>query len=107
MLSFGRLRDANVIRDAQWDPLNLITPLFRATELAGEAGEACNVIKKLERAKVGLRGSTSTVEQLAEELADIVICADLLAMEFNIDLALAVKEKFNESSIKNDLEERL
>jgi NTP pyrophosphatase (non-canonical NTP hydrolase) len=48
---------------------------YKGNELAGEAGEACNVIKKLERERLGMPGSRDTVAHLAEELADVIICA--------------------------------
>ncbi len=47
--------------------------------------------------------SKATVEDLSEELADVVICADLLAAKYNIDLEAAVKDKFNKTSDKYNL----
>jgi NTP pyrophosphatase (non-canonical NTP hydrolase) len=102
-----KLRRANVARNREWDLENVITLSFRGNELAGEVGEACNVIKKLERERLGIRGSRATVEQLAEELADVIICADLIAMHMNIDLELAVSEKFNQTSFKQNLKTRM
>lgn len=102
-LDLSKLRDANVRRNAEWDPEGKLTLTFRATELAGEIGEACNVIKKLERERLGLRGSRATPEDLAEELADGVICIDLAAMAAGVDLSAAVIAKFNAGSAKNGL----
>jgi len=85
-----------VARQREWDPEGKLTLAFFAVELAGEAGEACNVVKKLERERLGLRGSRATVEQLAEELADVVIVAELLAVRAGVDLDAAVRQKFNE-----------
>lgn len=92
------LRAANELRNSERDPDEKITPSFRGCELGGEAGEALNVIKKLEREKLGLSGSRSTVEKLADELADVIICADLIAMDYGIDLIEAIKKKFNATS---------
>jgi len=97
------LRKANIWRDQEWDPEMKITLLFRGNELAGEAGEACNKIKKLERERLGLPGSRCKVAELAEELADVIICADLIAMELNIDLSKAVIKKFNKTSDEHSL----
>jgi NTP pyrophosphatase (non-canonical NTP hydrolase) len=99
-LSFRELRDANRARQVLWcpDPKNQPDLCFRATELAGEVGEACNEVKKLERARHGWRGSRTTYTRLAEELADVVICADLLATAAGIDLGTAVRTKFNNTS---------
>jgi NTP pyrophosphatase (non-canonical NTP hydrolase) len=101
------LRFANYARQTEWDPAGQITLTYRATELAGETGEACNVIKKLERERLGIRGSRATKEQLAEELADIIICVDLLAMDLGIPLADAIRDKFNATSEKYDLMTRI
>lgn len=105
--SFRVLRDANLQRQAEWDAGNQITLSFRGNELGGECGEAQNIIKKLERERMGIRGSRATREQLANELADVVICVDLIAMAENIDLSRAVQEKFNATSEKNGLTTRL
>ena len=79
MTIHDNLRSANIARQIEWDANGSITGVYRAIELAGEAGEACNVVKKLERERLGLPGSRETVEHLAEELADVFICLDLLA----------------------------
>lgn len=94
-------------RQAEWDPSDAITPSYRGNELAGEVGEACNVIKKLDRERLGLVGSRDTVKHLAEELADVVIVADLIAADFGIDLDAAVRGKFNATSEKVGLRTRL
>lgn len=101
------LSEANKLRNKEWDPDNKLTPLFFGTELAGELGEALNVIKKLEREKLGLRGSRETVEHLAEELGDVLICLSLLANEYGIDLRKSTRSKFNASSDKLGLAVRL
>lgn len=103
-MKLAELREANVTRQREWDPGNTITLEYRGNELAGETGEACNVIKKLARERLGLRGSRATPAQLAEELADIVICVDLIAMQLNIDLGEAVRVKFNATSKRYGLE---
>ena len=95
---FYNLRDANYARQQEWDTSGNITLTYRGNELAGEVGEACNIIKKLERERMGIKGSRSTLEELAEELADVVICADLIAMSEGIDLKKAVAKKFNKTS---------
>lgn len=94
------LRRANQERQKLWDPDKKATPLFRATELGGEVGEALNEVKKIEREKMGFRGSRSNLEKLADELADVIICTDLLAAEYGIELTSAIKRKFNETSEK-------
>lgn len=102
-LSFADLREANCERQKEWDPSNAITEEYRGNELAGEVGEACNIIKKLARQRLGLRGSRVTAHDLATELADVIICVDLVAMMFNIDLDQAVRDKFNDTTTKYNL----
>lgn len=104
---FDTLRTANQKRQNEWDKDNQISLSYRGNELAGEVGEACNIIKKLERERLGIRGSRSTIEALAEELADVIICADLIAMQEGIDLEKAVREKFNKTSEKYGLSTRM
>jgi NTP pyrophosphatase (non-canonical NTP hydrolase) len=123
-LTLKALREANETRQREWDRDERITLAYRSNEFGGEVGEALdeaisalllgaaggrvqNIAKKLERERLGIRGSRSTLERLAEELADVVICADLLAMHEGIDLAAAVKAKFNATSAANGLATRL
>lgn len=94
------LRTANADRQALWDKDNKLDGAYRGNELAGETGEACNIIKKLERERLGIGGSRATIEQLREEIADVVICADLIAMHYGFDLNEAVRDKWNASSKK-------
>ena len=108
MIDFARLRDANVRRDAIWDPEKKLSLSFRGNELAGETGEACNCLKKLDRERLGLKGSRTTLEALGEELADIIICTDLAAMAAGIpDLWEEVRKKFNATSEKQGFDVRL
>lgn len=103
-ISFESLREANITRNIEWDiGTEKVSLAFRGNELAGEVGEACNILKKLERERIGIRGSRATPEQLAEELADVIICVDLIAMQLGIDLGNAVSDKFNLTSIKYNL----
>lgn len=101
------LRRANQLRNKEWDPDEVLDEAFFAVELAGETGEACNVVKKIIRQSLGLPGSRSDVNMLAEELADVVIVVDLLANCFNIDLSKAIVEKFNKTSDKIGLSVKL
>lgn len=94
------LAEANRRRQKEWDPDNQVTLAYRGNELAGEVGEACNIIKKLERERLGIKGSRATEEQAAEELADVIICTSLIANDLGIDLWAAVVKKFNATSAK-------
>lgn len=101
------LRNANRIRQAEWDPTSSLDLTFRGCELAGEMGEALNLVKKLERERRGLPGSRASLSDLEEELADILICVDLIAGDLDIDLSRAVRAKFNKTSAKVGLSTRM
>lgn len=80
---FTDLRVANTTRQDEWDPQGFANTFeWRINEFGGELGEALNVIKKLHRERCGVPGSRATVPQLAEELADVIICLDLLAFQY-------------------------
>lgn len=97
---YESLRAANQHRQTLWSGGENKTngPLYAATELAGEVGEVCNVVKKLEREARGLPGSRTTLEKLEEEIGDVLICVDLLAIEYGIDPFAAAAKKFNKTS---------
>ncbi|MGE4085966.1 MAG: hypothetical protein AB7H93_23520 [Vicinamibacterales bacterium] len=82
-----------------------------ATATAGELGEACNVVKKLNRVRDGIRGNTvdeaALRAQLAEELADTLLYLVLFAERAGIALDAAVMAKFNAVSEREGFEERL
>lgn len=106
-LTLTALRQANIDRQNEWCHDQHPDLSYRGNELGGEVGEALNTIKKLERERLGWCGSRSTVEALAEELADVVICADLCAITAGIDLDAAVVAKFNATSDKVGISVRL
>jgi len=97
------LQLAHVARQDEWCANQKPDLSFRGNEMAGEVGEACNVIKKLERERQGWRGSRDTVDHLGDELADVVHAAILCAITAGIDLAPYVISKFNDTSTKNGL----
>lgn len=69
--------------------------------VAGEAGEACNLAKKIIRGDFGAPGSQTYADaclDLAKEFADVVIYADIGCMRAGWSLGAIVREKFNEVS---------
>jgi NTP pyrophosphatase (non-canonical NTP hydrolase) len=97
-LTFTTLRDANVNRQKEWPGNEQADVAFRAIEVAGEAGEVLEKVKKLLRAQRGIKGSTATADDVAEEMGDLIVSLDLLANELGIDLGRAVRAKFNATS---------
>ena len=92
-LTFIDLTIANLERNVEsFHPIDDWSPTDWACAVAGETGEACNLIKKLKR------GEKIDVEEIGKELADIVIYTDLLAQRLGLDLGTCVLNKFNEVS---------
>lgn len=113
-ISFSALRAANVSRCEQvFHALDHWSPTDWACALAGEAGEACNAVKKLRRLDDGTNTvkDPSTKEEhiasIASELADTIIYCDLLAARLGINLSEAVIAKFNEVSDRMKTEIKL
>lgn len=105
MLNFDELRAINVLRcEEVFHPVHSWSPTDWATAFAGEAGEACNFVKKLRRHEDGNntakdpQTAQACIDAIAGELADTIIYADLLAARLGINLGVAVLEKFNEVS---------
>lgn len=111
-LTFDELRTANLTRCARWHPGGIEDWDLAdwAVAMAGEAGEVCNVVKKLKREADGIRGNAPGVDlriALADELADVAIYLDLLAARAGIDLAAAIAAKFNHTSRSHGFPDRL
>lgn len=118
-LSFRALREANVTRCKRWHPGFLSgdadewTGADWSNAMCGEAGETANVVKKLRRVETGTAPGPDDPspdrlkEMLADELADTVTYADLLAAHYGIDLAEAVARKFNRVSERQGFPDRL
>lgn len=115
-ITLGQIRQANVERQKEWDGDAQFSEVFFANALGGETGEmaevvlalqiqiavgkAENIVKKMERGRMGLPGSTASVSELGKELADILTYVDLLANKVGLDLATCWVAKYNEVSDK-------
>lgn len=106
-VSFNDLRRANDERQIQWEAGLEFELTYLGNALAGEVGEACNIIKKMARQKLGAIGSTANASMLANELADVIIYADLIARKIGFDLGEAVRKKFNATSERYKLGAKL
>ncbi len=104
MNEFKLLSEKSKERQKTWDPEGKISAdsevgnLFRTVETMGEIGELANIIKKLERERLGIQGSRASLQDLKEEIADGVITLSNLADNYDIDLWEAVRMKFNKTS---------
>lgn len=91
-LTFKELKEANTKRNITLFGPDKWIPEQYGNAIAGEVGELCNKIKKL------AQGREISQEEIEEEIADIVIYADLIATKFNTTLEKCIVEKFNKKS---------
>lgn len=114
-LTFKKLRAVNYLRQQRWltGGVDTWTPSDWGLAMAGEAGEACNAIKKLNRLRGKIasnnnpRTEARAIRDVGDELADVIVYADLLAQRLGIDLEEAVVRKFNAISKREAFPERL
>lgn len=122
MLDFTELSRTNDARKARWHSgAEEWTGADWSNAMCGEAGEAANVVKKLRRHETGIGAGPgvfpgakgepyNTMEllaKLADEIADVILYADLLASFYGIDTEAAVRAKFNRVSEAQDFPERI
>ena len=106
MLDLSELRKANTLRcERDWKhSLNGWSVAEWGNATAGELGEACNVAKKMLRWDHNIRTELAEKSReeykadLADEIADTLIYLDLWSASEGIDLAEAVRRKFNQKS---------
>ena len=110
-LTFHQFAEINRERAAVWHNNTPWTTDQWATAVTGEWGEACNVLKKLNRASDGIVGNSKTVaeleHQLAEEIADTVTYLFLFADACGVNIAGSAIRKFNKVSEKHGFPQRL
>lgn len=107
-LDLAAFRPINVERATEGFKCYDNQPLtYWTTALAGEVGELCNMIKKMQRVeRGGIDGGSSytakdiTKEMLKEEIGGIAIYLDLLASLLDISLEEAIIDTFNSKSTK-------
>lgn len=112
-LTFKQVSHISLNRCNRWHPggINSWSLSDWGVALAGEVGEVCDVIKKLNRVRDGMGGNKLQPHELQaalrEEIADVFLYLDLLAQAAGVDLAAAIRAKFNSVSQRMDFPERL
>lgn len=103
-ITLSSLREANIARQEYWGGSENWTLADWSNALAGEVGEACNVVKKLRRPELGTVGNDHDpahyTTQLGSEIGDVLIYLDLLANAAGLSLAECVMASFNGKSEK-------
>ena len=119
MLEFEAFRQINGARGVKWHngTLDSWSVSDWGVAMGGECGEALNAIKKLRRVEDEIPNISEPERQLStvaeaiakigEEVADTVIYADLLCQRIGLRLEDVVRKKFNETSKKYHLPDRL
>lgn len=103
MLTFQKLRKINIERCKVFhDSIYEWNLSEWGNAMAGECGEACNIIKKDKRGDLNIYDKSTDKKMLADELADLIIYADLLAARADINLDTAIISKFNEVSRRHN-----
>lgn len=110
-LTFAKLQAVNATRCAKWHTGREWSLAEWTNALCGEAGEAANIAKKILRIDTGMVGQfpenrATYCEYLADELADVVLYASLIADRLGVDLGIRVKEVFNRKSIQLNFPDR-
>lgn len=113
-LDLRDLRAVNVTRAYRWHgEQDTWTGADWSNAMCGEAGETANMVKKLRRIETGVQQPADALSRdelvygLGDEIADVIIYADLLARYYAIDLAEAVRRKFNIVSDRYGFPDRL
>jgi NTP pyrophosphatase (non-canonical NTP hydrolase) len=114
-LTFRKLAEINLSRCERWHPGfpdDGWTGADWSNAMAGEAGEACNVVKKLRRIEFGKQQAAGDTKEdllakLELEIGDVLMYLDLLAQHYGISLEVAAIKTFNRVSEREGFPERL
>lgn len=110
-ITFEEFRCANVARCNKWHPAGIESWSASdwLTAVMGELGELASLVKMRNRERDGLAGNkfSPSRKQIADEIADVFTYLDLLAASMDIDLDVAVIEKFDEISERLGFPDRI
>lgn len=89
-----------------------VVALFLLAKLTEVSGHGADTTKKLRRQETGVKGNKDAQydklrKKLGDELADTFAYMCLLADHYDIDIAQAIIDKFNEVSVKHGFPQRL
>jgi len=115
-MTFTELSSTNLQRTQRWHHGGLAEWSVNdwLVALGGEAGEALNEGKKLRRIECAIsqhgdapEDIRQAHERIMDEIADVVIYADLIATRLGYRLEDAIVRKFNATSVREGFPERL
>lgn len=112
-MTFEQLREVNMTRCQRWHDPESWSLSDWGVAMAGEAGEVCNAIKKMNRLrdsmrqKTGPQDSKTALQALATEIGDTAVYLDLLAQRAGLRLEDCVRDTFNRVSVREGFPDRL
>lgn len=83
-MGYASLREANRVRQAEWDTGGDIDLSYAGNELAGETGELIEAVTDF------IDGGSQNQDALEEEMGDVIICCDLIAIRLDMPLDTVV-----------------
>lgn len=100
---FKKLIDLINTRRVEWDECGKLDLTYHALEFLTESGELGEQVKKHIRTSNGLKGNTTDITKIKEEVGDVVITLCILCDLLGIDdIEQATIDKFNKTSAKYD-----
>ena len=80
--------------------------------MAGEAGELCNILKKMRRVSDGIHSENNEEmivlkEAAAQEIGDTFLYLDLLCQRLDLDMYCCIRDTFNRVSEREGFPHRL
>lgn len=112
-LTFARVSEINIERCNHWHNLEDWDASQWGVAFAGEAGEVCNAIKKLNRLDMGIQQNAVSasreelIKAIALEIGDTYLYMDLLCQRLGINIEFAIIDTFNRVSKRENMVERL
>jgi NTP pyrophosphatase (non-canonical NTP hydrolase) len=115
-VTFREVRELNLARCFRWHPNVGVAdwkPVQWSNATAGEVGEMCNAVKKLERVEQGLQQKkgpatrSEAIMAIAKELGDLFLYADLTASRLGLRIEDCIRYAFNKTSEQEGFPERI
>lgn len=109
--TFETVAKHNLDRAKLWHPdgIDGWTPAEWGNAFAGEAGELCNVLKKILRHDSGIQQASGVtkdklIDAAAQEIGDAYLYLDLVAQRLGLDIYSCIRETFNRVSDREGFE---
>lgn len=115
--TFSALRVINTQRAARWHGPDSVpwTGADWSNAMCGEAGEVANAVKKMRRIETGVSSNNERQPLdvaaaraiIKKEIGDTLIYLDLLADHYDINIAEAIADAFNDVSAREGFPETI